>query len=106
MGDAGCYLFLTQKNVILEAEQKLDNLFESLAKQGHENFPEMNNTPTHGHKDKKAHMETNVDDNAGNVSLSPPLSRHYPDGTNRWMYWIPSHHQHHAGYLHQEDAVD
>jgi hypothetical protein len=34
MGDAGCYLFLTQKNVILEAEQKLDNLFESLAKQG------------------------------------------------------------------------
>jgi hypothetical protein len=137
-GDSGCYLFLTQKNVILEAEQKLDNLFESLAKQGqldtfsikgmfichinqiqskqvaahgdslrskyappiatfqapaplttptrnpwnhtasfkltHENFPEMNDTPTHRHKDKKARMETNVDDNADDASLSPPLS--------------------------------
>jgi hypothetical protein len=33
-GELGCYLFLTQKNVIDEAEKKLDNLFETLAKEG------------------------------------------------------------------------
>jgi hypothetical protein len=127
---------LTQKNVVNEAEQKLDNLFETLAKNGqldtfsikgmfihhinqiqskqvathadslrskyappvatvqapappstptrnpwnhtttfklsHENFPEMNDTPTHCHKDKKARTETGPDDNADDTSLSPP----------------------------------
>jgi hypothetical protein len=33
-GESGCYLFLTQKNVIDEGEKKLDNLFETLAKEG------------------------------------------------------------------------
>jgi hypothetical protein len=33
-GESGRYLFLTQKNVIDEAEKKLDNLFETLAKEG------------------------------------------------------------------------
>jgi hypothetical protein len=33
-GESGCYLFLTQKNVVDQAEKKLDNLFETLAKQG------------------------------------------------------------------------
>jgi hypothetical protein len=32
--DSGRYLFLTQKNVVNEAEQKLDNLFETLTKHG------------------------------------------------------------------------
>jgi hypothetical protein len=32
--DSGRYLFLTQKNVVNKAEQKLDNLFETLAKNG------------------------------------------------------------------------
>jgi hypothetical protein len=32
--DSGRYLFLTQKNVVNEAEKKLDNLFETLAKDG------------------------------------------------------------------------
>jgi hypothetical protein len=32
--DSGRYLFLTQKNVVNEAEQKLNNLFETLAKNG------------------------------------------------------------------------
>jgi len=134
--DSGRYLFLTQKNVVNEAETKLDNLFETLAKNGqldtfsiegmfirrinqiqskkvathadslrskyappvatvqtpappstptrnpwnrtatfklsHENFPEMNDTPTRRHKDKKARTETGVDDNADDTSLSPP----------------------------------
>jgi hypothetical protein len=134
--DSGRYLFLTQKNVVNKAEQKLDNLFETLAKNGqldtfsikgmfihcikqiqskqvathadsfhskyalpvatvpapatpstpirnpwnrtatfklsHENFPEMNDTPTHHHKDKKARTETGTDDNADDTSLSPP----------------------------------
>jgi hypothetical protein len=34
MSDSGRYLFLTQMNVVNEAEQKLDNLFETLAKNG------------------------------------------------------------------------
>jgi hypothetical protein len=34
MSNSGRYLFLTQKNVVNEAEQKLDNLFETLAKNG------------------------------------------------------------------------
>jgi hypothetical protein len=33
-GESGRYLFLKQKNVIDEAEKKLDNLFETLAKEG------------------------------------------------------------------------
>jgi hypothetical protein len=134
--DSGRYLFLTQKNVVNEAEQKLDILFETLAKNGqldtfsiegmfirhinqiqskqvathadslrskyappiatvqapalpstpthnpwnrtttfklsHENFPEMNDTPTHRRKDKKAHTETGTNDNADDTSLSPP----------------------------------
>jgi hypothetical protein len=41
-------------------------------KLSHENFPEMNDTPTHRHKDKKAHTETGVDNNADDTSLSPP----------------------------------
>jgi hypothetical protein len=124
-----------QKNVINEAEKKLDSLFETLAKDGqldtfciegmficclnqiqsktvtahaeslrsrfappvatiqtpappttptrnpwnrtatfklsHENFPELNDTPTRHHKDKKARMETGTD-NDDNASLSPP----------------------------------
>jgi hypothetical protein len=32
--ESGRYLFLTQKNVIDEAKKKLDNLFETLAKEG------------------------------------------------------------------------
>jgi hypothetical protein len=93
--DSGRYLFSTQKNVVNEAEQKLDNLFETLAKNGqldtfsiegpstptrnpwnhtatfklsHENFPEMNDIPTCRHKDKKARTETGTDDNADNTS--------------------------------------
>jgi hypothetical protein len=135
-GNSGRYLFLSQKNVVNEAEQKLENLFETLAKNGqldtfsiegmfircinqiqskqvathadslrskyampvatvqapappstptrnpwnhtatfklsHENFPEMNDTPTCRHKDKKARTETGTDDNADDTSLSPP----------------------------------
>jgi hypothetical protein len=33
-GESGNYLFLTQKNVVDQAEKKLDNLFETLAKEG------------------------------------------------------------------------
>jgi hypothetical protein len=33
-GESGRYLFLTQKNVIDEVKKKLDNLFETLAKEG------------------------------------------------------------------------
>jgi hypothetical protein len=133
--DSGCYLFLTQKNVINEAEKKLDNLFETLSKDGplnifciegmfirrlnqiqlktvtahaeslrlrfappvatiqtpappmththnpwnhtatfklsHENFPELNDTPTWHHKDKKARTETGTD-NDDDASLWPP----------------------------------
>jgi hypothetical protein len=140
--DSGHYLFLTQKNVVSEAEQKLDNLFETLAKNGqldtfsiegmfirrinqiqskqvathadslcskyappvatvqapalpltptcntwkctatfklsHENFPEMNDTPTHCHKDKKARTETGTNDNADDTSLSPPFPKVQP----------------------------
>lgn len=132
---SGRYLFLTQKDVVNEAEKKLDKLFEKLAHEGqlnalamegmfirrinqiqskpvaayaeslrarfsppvatvqapappstptrnawnrtptfklnHANFPELNDTPTRRHKDKKARMETSTlaeDDN----SLSPP----------------------------------
>jgi hypothetical protein len=32
--DSGCYLFLMQKNVVNEAGKKLNNLFETLAKDG------------------------------------------------------------------------
>jgi hypothetical protein len=135
MGNSGRYLFLTQKNVVLEAEQKLDNIFESLAKQGqldtfsiegmfirhisqiqskqvaahadslrskyappvatvqapapqttptrnpwnhtalfkltHENFPEMNDTPTHHHKDKKARKDDNFRMNTRMVDTAP-----------------------------------
>jgi hypothetical protein len=134
--DSGRYLFLTQKNVVNEAEQKLNNLLETLAKNSqldtfsiegmfihhinqiqlkqvtthadslrskyappiatvqapappltpthnpwnrtttfklsHKNFPEMNDTPTRRHKDKKAHTETGIDDNADDTSLLPP----------------------------------
>jgi hypothetical protein len=133
--DSGRYLFLTQKNVVNEAKKKLDNLFETLAKDGqldtfciegmfirhlnqiqsktvaahaeslrsrfappvatiqrpaplttptrnpwnrtatfklsHENFPELNDTPTRCHKDKKARTETGTD-NEDDSSLSPP----------------------------------
>jgi hypothetical protein len=133
--DSGCYLFLTQKNVVNEAEKKLDNLFETLSKDGpldifciegmfirclnqiqsktvaahaeslrlrfappvatiqtpappmthtrnpwnrtatfklsHENFPELNDTPTQHHKDKKARTETGTD-NDDDASLLPP----------------------------------
>ncbi len=136
MSNSGPYLFLTQKNVVNEAEQKLDNLFETLAKNGqfntfsiegmfihcinqiqskqlamhvdslhskyappvatiqapappltpthnpwnhtatfklsHENFPEIDDTPTHHHKEKKARMETGTNDTADDISLLPP----------------------------------
>jgi hypothetical protein len=136
-GESGRYLFLTQKNVIDEAEKKLDNLFETLAKEGlldtfgiegmcichinqvqskavsaytgslkarfqppvaevqaarpappptrnawkrvpsltnvHENFPELNSSPAHRHKDKKQSTENGSNDStADDVSLSPP----------------------------------
>jgi hypothetical protein len=41
-------------------------------KLSHENFLESNDTPTHRHKDKKAHTETGTDDNVDDTSLSPP----------------------------------
>jgi hypothetical protein len=41
-------------------------------KLSHENFPEMNDTPTRRHKDKKARTETGTNDNADDTSLSPP----------------------------------
>jgi hypothetical protein len=136
MSDSGCYLFLTQKNVVNEAEQKLDNLFEALTKNGqldtfsiegmfihrinqiqskqvamhadslhskyappvatlqapappstpthnpwnhtatfklfHENFLEMDDTPTCHHKDKKGRTETGADNTTDDTSLLPP----------------------------------
>jgi hypothetical protein len=127
---------LTQKNVVNKAEQKLDNLFKTLAKNGqldtfsiegmlirhinqiqlkqvvthadslhskyalpiatvqapaqpltpthnpwnhtttfklsHENFPEMDDTPSQCHRDKKARTETGIHDNANETSLLPP----------------------------------
>jgi hypothetical protein len=41
-------------------------------KLSHENFPEMDDTPTRHHKDKKVRTETGADNTADDTSLSPP----------------------------------
>jgi hypothetical protein len=69
-------------------------------KLSHENFLEMNDTPTCHHKDKKAHTKTGTDDDADDTSLSNPNS------ANWRAYGIPSHHDYHAGHPFSEDSVD